>query len=73
MAGGVGATSHANAFATPICAKAITLKQAVPFAFVFELCGAIFMGSSVSKTMRKGISDDDCYKDNPGRGCSCTA
>ena len=35
-------------------------------AAIFEFLGALLMGSSVSKTMRKGIADVACFDDNPG-------
>ena len=35
-------------------------------AAIFEFLGALLMGSSVSKTMRKGIADVECFDDNPG-------
>jgi len=63
---GIGANDVANAFATSVGAKAISVRTAVLFASVFEFAGAILMGSSVSKTIRKGIADVDCFEDNPG-------
>jgi len=63
---GIGANDVANAFATSVGAKALTVKQAVLFASVFEFAGAVLMGSSVSNTIRKGIADVDCFEDNPG-------
>ena len=35
-------------------------------AAIFEFLGALLMGGSVSKTMRKGIADVTCFEDNPG-------
>ena len=56
----------ANCFATSVGSKALTVKQAVVIASVCEFFGALLMGSNVAKTIRKGIADVNCYKDNPG-------
>ena len=63
---GIGANDVANAYATAVGSKALTIKQAVVLAAVFETGGAIFMGSHVSKTIRKGIADYECFEDDPG-------
>ena len=63
---GIGANDVANAYATAVGSKALTIKQAVVLASVFETGGAIFMGSHVSKTIRKGIADYECFEDDPG-------
>ncbi|KAH8055399.1 inorganic phosphate transmembrane transporter [Aureococcus anophagefferens] len=63
---GIGANDVANAYATSVGSKAITVKQAVMLASVFEFLGALLMGSNVSKTIRKGIADVKCFDDNPG-------
>ena len=63
---GIGANDVANAYATSVGAKSITVRQAVLLAAVFEFLGAVTMGSQVAKTVRKGIADVDCFEDNPG-------
>ena len=62
---GIGSNDAANAFATSVGSKALTLKQAAGLAVVFETTGAIFMGSHVTDTIRKGIADYECFEDNP--------
>ena len=63
---GIGANDVANAYATSVGSKAITVRQAVMLAAVFEFAGAVLMGSNVAKTIRKGIADASCFEDNPG-------
>ena len=62
---GIGANDVANAFATSIGSKALTTKQAVIIAVICESLGAILMGAHVSKTIRKGIADYECFENNP--------
>jgi len=62
---GIGANDVANAFATSVGSKALTLRQAVIIAAFFEMAGAVLMGSHVAKTIRKGIADHKCFTDNP--------
>jgi len=54
---GIGANDVANAFATSVGSGALKIKHAIPLAAVCEFSGALFMGSHVVKTIRKGISD----------------
>lgn len=55
MALGVGANDVANAMGTSVGARALTVKQAVLIAIVFEFAGAYLAGGEVTATIRKGI------------------
>lgn len=71
---GIGANDVANAFATSVGSKALTVKQACAIAVVMEFVGATFLGGEVVKTIRKGIADEDAFLDNPPLlmyGCLC--
>jgi PiT family inorganic phosphate transporter len=57
MAWGVGANDVANAMGTSVGAKAITIKQAILIAMVFEFAGAYLAGGDVTSTIRNGIID----------------
>ena len=74
-----GANDVANAFATSVGSGALTIKNAVVLAAIFEFCGAMFMGGHVVKTIRKGIANQKCFAgtggaNDPGLlmyGCLC--
>ena len=57
MAWSIGSNDVANSMATAVGAKAITFRQAVLIAGVLNLIGAVFVGSHVTDTVRKGIVD----------------
>lgn len=65
MAWNVGANDVANAMGTSVGSKALTLKQAVLVAAVFEFLGAFLLGGSVSDTVRKGIINPELFAANP--------
>lgn len=65
MAWGIGANDVANAMGTSVGSKAITLKQAILIAMVFEFAGAYLAGGQVTSTIRKGIVDSQYFVDVP--------
>lgn len=65
MAWGIGANDVANAMATSVGSGAITIKQAVIIAAVFEFSGAVLAGGEVTKTIRKGIIDASSLAETP--------
>ena len=65
MAWGIGANDVANAMATSVGSKALTIKQAILVAAVFEFLGAVLAGGAVTETVRKGIVDTDLLAATP--------
>jgi phosphate/sulfate permease len=62
---GIGANDVANAFASSVSSKSLSLKQAVIAASIFEFCGAFFLGASVTSTVRSKVVSVDLYDDEP--------
>ncbi|NRA54966.1 MAG: inorganic phosphate transporter [Gammaproteobacteria bacterium] len=65
MAWGIGANDVANAMGTSVGSKALTIKQAIIIAMVFEFAGAYLAGGEVTSTIRKGIIDSAYFVDSP--------
>ncbi|EGP20820.1 inorganic phosphate transporter [Halomonas sp. TD01] len=65
MAWGVGANDVANAMGTSVGSKAITIKQAIIIAVIFEFLGAWLAGGEVTATIRGGMLDPVLLESNP--------
>ena len=63
MAWNIGSNDVANSMASAVGAKAITLKQAIIIAGILNFLGAVFVGSHVTETIRKGIVDPSSLTD----------
>lgn len=65
MAWGIGANDVANAMGTSVGSNAITIKQAIIIAMIFEFSGAFLAGGEVTNTIRSGIVDSNYFTETP--------
>ncbi len=65
MAIGIGANDVANAMGTSVGSKALTVKQAIFIAMIFEFAGAYLAGGEVTDTIRKGVIDTSLFISQP--------
>ncbi|WP_276488131.1 inorganic phosphate transporter [Ectopseudomonas mendocina] len=64
MAWGVGANDVANAMGTSVGSRALTIRQAIIIAMVFEFAGAYLAGGEVTETIKNGIVDANLISPN---------
>jgi PiT family inorganic phosphate transporter len=62
MAWGIGANDVGNAMGTSVGSGAITVKQAIIIAAIFEFAGAVIAGGEVTNTIRGGIVDVEAFE-----------
>ncbi|WP_194437440.1 inorganic phosphate transporter [Vibrio fluminensis] len=65
MAIGIGANDVANAMGTSVGSKALTVKQAIIIAMIFEFAGAYLAGGEVTDTIRKGVIETSLFASQP--------
>jgi PiT family inorganic phosphate transporter len=65
MAWGIGANDVSNAMGTSVGARALTMKQAICIAMVFEFAGAYLAGGEVTETIRSGLVEMEVMAKNP--------
>ncbi|CAI5480935.1 unnamed protein product [Closterium sp. Yama58-4] len=61
----IGANDVANAFATSVGSRSLTLKQAICIAFFTEFGGAVALGATTAKTVKDDIIDINMFSSRP--------
>ncbi|TKX26912.1 phosphate-repressible phosphate permease [Elsinoe australis] len=61
----IGANDVANAFATSVSSRSLTMPQAMGIAVIMEFMGAVLAGARVAGTIRNDIIDVDAFVDAP--------
>ncbi|MEI6805813.1 MAG: inorganic phosphate transporter [Myxococcaceae bacterium] len=65
MAWTIGASDVANAMGTSVGSHALTIKQAIIVAAIFEFLGAFLVGGHVTNTIKQGIIDPLSFAGDP--------
>ncbi len=65
MAWSIGASDVANAMGTSVGSHALTIKQAIIVAAIFEFSGSFFIGGHVTNTIKQGIIDPLMFSGDP--------
>ena len=65
MAWSIGANDVANSMGTSVASGALTLRQAIFLAGICNFIGAVFVGTHVTNTVRKGVLDVSNFTHDP--------
>ena len=65
MAWSIGANDVANSMGTSVASGALTLRQAVVVAGICNFIGAVFVGTHVTNTVRKGVLNVSNFTHDP--------
>src|SRR6185312_6128709 len=65
MTWSIGANDLANIMSTTLGSKAVTVRQALLIAVIFELAGAILGSGDVMRTIRSGIINTELLTTTP--------
>jgi solute carrier family 20 (sodium-dependent phosphate transporter) len=60
-----GSNDVANAFATSVGSKSLTMRQAIIIAAVFEFLGAMVLGRVTTGIIARGVADVSVFNEEP--------